>query len=471
MDDIFKKLGIVNRGLRYKLIIAFSLMSVIPILACFYLVSVYIFPMIDSIAGISVVIVLALLIALLGLFLARKIVDPVVDMAIEAKIIASGEYDRKVSVGSDDEVGHLGTAINMMTHRIKTNLDELKSYGQRMRDINVEVHKKVLALSSLLQIGNIISVGNQQLDTLLALAVEKAAMVFDGGFGLLFLSKDGYGDFVPRITYNATNSKLEKLVIKREGSDLINKILQEHSMIVIDKAARPAKDVVVFMQANELRNVMILPIFSGKLNLGFLMIGTNLENTVYSNEDIDMIKIFSKQITIAIENEMLSKKTEELAIKDELTDLYNKNFITARLEEEIRRAIFYQRPCSFILFNVDNFKSFREARGELAAEEAIKKMAKVMKENSTPVGKVARMAGDEFAMLLPEKNKREAIQIAEEVRRKVEATNLLREGKAVLAICGGVSENPIDGASRDELLKVASENLKKAKAAGKNRVV
>jgi len=471
MEDAFRKLGIVNRGLRYKLMLAFSLMSVIPILACFYLISVYILPRLDSIASVSAVVLFALIIAVLGLALAKKIINPVIEMAVEAKIIASGEYDRKIAVGSDDEVGHLGTAINMMTHKIKTNLDELKNYGQRMREINVEVHKKVLALSSLLQIGNIISTGSQQLDVLLALAVEKAAMVFDEGFGVLFLSKEGYGDFVPKISFNVANTGLEKMVIKRDGADLPSRIMRERSMLVVDRASRPAKEASSFMQSLELKNIILLPVFSGRLNLGLLMIGSGSEGFSFSSEDIDMIKIFSKQITIAIENDMLNKKTEELAIKDELTDLYNRNYIMMRLEEEIKRAIFYQRPCSFILFNVDNFKAFRDSRGELSAEEAIKKMAKVIKENSTPVGKVARMAGDEFAMLLPEKNKREAIQIAEDVRKKVEATNLLKEGKATLTVCGGVSENPIDGASRDELFKVASENLKKAKAAGKNRVV
>src|SRR3989338_8062441 len=113
-------------------------------------------------------------------------------------------------------------------------------------------------------------------------------------------------------------------------------------------------------------------------------------------------------MTIAIENDLLMKKTEELTITDDLTDLYNKAYIMSRLEEEIKRAIFYQRPCSFIIFNIDNFKAFREANGELVGEEVIKKVAKFIKDNADPIGKVARIGGDEFAMLLPEKNKRGA---------------------------------------------------------------
>ncbi|MEI6863360.1 MAG: GGDEF domain-containing protein, partial [Candidatus Omnitrophota bacterium] len=157
-------------------------------------------------------------------------------------------------------------------------------------------------------------------------------------------------------------------------------------------------------------------------------------------------------------------------IKDDLTDLYNKTFIMNRLEEEIRRAIFYQRPCSFIAFNIDNFRKFRDTYGELAAEEALKRVAKIIRDNLTPVGKAARIGGDDFAMLLPEKNKKEAVYIAEELRKKIETANLLRQGTASLTVCCGVGENPIDGSTAEEIYKKAVAAVKEAKSLGKNRV-
>ncbi len=166
------------------------------------------------------------------------------------------------------------------------------------------------------------------------------------------------------------------------------------------------------------------------------------------------------------------KKTKELAMKDELTALYNRNYILPRLDEEIKRAIFYQRPCSFILFNIDNSKNFRDVYGELMFEEALKKIADLLKNYTEPFGKAARTGGDEFALLLPEKNKREALSVAEDIRKKVEAFSFADTKAEVrlLTISVGVSENPIDGSTKDQILKKAMDAVSKAKVEGKNRV-
>ena len=459
-----------NKGLRYKLMLAFSLMSIIPLLAFMYLVSIYIFPTAKSLIDISVIISIAIVVALLGLIFAKGLINPVIDMAIEAKIIANGEYDRKVMINSDDEVGNLGISINAMTQKIKVNLDELKGYGQKMKEINVDVHKKVLALSSLLQIGDIISGGSMNIDTLLEMAVEKAAMVFDNGFGVLYVARDEGGDFFAKTSYNVDKENLESLIIKHDGRNFLNRVLHERVIVVFDKSVKRTKEIDDFISSSNLKNALAVPIFSGRRDMGLLLIGTRGEDFKFKTDDIDLIKVFSKQITIAMESDSLSKKNEELEIKDELTNLYNKNYIEARLEDEIKRAIFYQRPCSFVLFNIDNFKNFREVQGELAAEDLVKKVAKVLKENSTPVGKAARMAGDEFALLLPEKNKREALILAEDIRKKVESLNLSKENKLSVTISAGLGENPIDGSTNDEISKKAAENLRQAKALGRNKV-
>ena len=470
MKGFFRKMSLAPKGLRYKLVMAFSLMSIIPILACAYLIFSHTFPAMEDLINVAAVVILSVVVSVLGLVLAKGMVDPVIDMAIEARMIANGEFNREISISSEDEVGILGESINSMTQKIRLNLDELKNFSQRTKELNVEIHKKVLALSSLLQIGDLIATGSAGLDSILELSVQKVAMILDGGFCVFYMiPKEESGEFLPKAYSNIQEERLLDIVIKN-GEGLLGRIMEEKKIFMIDKTTKTTREIEIFKASGNIKNAVAIPIYSGMKNFGLLLVGNKQDDYRYEIDDLDLVKIFAKQITIAIENDIWLKKSEELSIKDDLTDLYSKGYILARLDEEIRRAIFYQRPCSLILLNIDNFKSLRETKGEIVTEDVIKRVAKLIKENTNPVGKAARVSGNEFAMLLPEKNKREAAYIAEDVRKQIEAANFSREGSLKITVSGGVSENPIDGSTQEELFNRAMDLLGNAKSMGKNRI-
>jgi diguanylate cyclase (GGDEF)-like protein len=141
------------------------------------------------------------------------------------------------------------------------------------------------------------------------------------------------------------------------------------------------------------------------------------------------------------------------------------------MDEDIKRAIFYQRPCSFLALNIDNSRTFCDMHGELSFEQALRKVAGLLKEYEGQFGKAARIGWDEFALLLPEKNKREAMDLAEDIRRRVESVIFADSQKMPMTVSIGVSENPIDGSTKDDLFKKAQDALARAKEKGKNRVM
>ena len=456
-----KKLFISNKGLRYKLMIAFSLMTIIPLLACVYLLSPYLTPGFQNLLNLAVIIFASIIISILGLVIAGNIISTVVKLSAETKRISDGDYDRSINIPDDDELGNLGQSINMMTKRIKSNLDELKNYGQSMKEINAEIQKKVTALSSLLQIDEVISAGSLQIDSLLELGVGKASDIFDMGFGALYLAREEGGDFIAKVCYNADKEKLAEIVIKRGGYGVLERAIESRKMLKAVEGMKLPRDLDDFRKAYNLKNFIAIPLYSDRMAFGLLLLGNRLSDFSYTDDDIDLAVVFAKHITIAIESDLLEKKNKELAIMDDLTGLYNKRYLLIRLEEEIKRSIFYQRPCALVVFRTDNLTAFREAYGEPLPEDAIKRVAKIIRDNNVPVGRAARIGGNEFAMLLPEKNKKEAANIAESVRKKIEGVNVLKMGKAGLKVKIGVSENPIDGATSDELFKKAIASLEK----------
>lgn len=465
-----KRSFISNKGLKHKLMVAFSLMTIIPILACTYLLSPYLTPGFQNLVNLAMIIFAAIVISILGLIIASGIISAVVELSAETRRISDGDYDRRVNMPGDDELDNLGQSINMMTRKIKSNLDELKNYEQDMKEITTEIQKKVTALSSLLKIDEVISAGSLQIDSLLELGVGKASDIFDMGFGALYMPREKGGDFIAKVCYNADKEKLAEIVIKRSAHGVLERAIENKKILQITDGMKLTNDLDDFKRAHNLKNFIAIPLYSDRMVFGLLLLGNRLSDFSYTSDDIDLATVFAKHMTIAIESDLLEKRNKELAIIDDLTGLYNKRYLLTQLEEEVKRAIFYQRPCAFIVFRVDNFKNFREANGELASEEALKRIAKVIKDNNIPVGRAARIGGSEFAMLLPEKNKREAAHIAEDVRRKIENVNVLKAGKASLAVTTGMSENPIDGATSDELFKKAMASMGELKSPGNNHI-
>ncbi|MFC1675336.1 diguanylate cyclase, partial [Candidatus Omnitrophota bacterium] len=242
--------------------------------------------------------------------------------------------------------------------------------------------------------------------------------------------------------------------------------------IMDNENAAPKVQADDFIKKFQLKNTAAMPIFLRGTVLGIFGIGNNLENCVYKKDDLELLDIFAKQVGIALENDFLTHRIERLEIKDPLTGLYNDKFIHTRLKEEIQRAIVYQRPCSYVLLDVDNFEKFHQSFGSLQAEDSLKKISSLLRDSVSEIDRVARAGDNQFAMVLPEKNKRQAQEIAESIRKKIEFSfGEEDDQKKRLTVSGGVSENPLDGVEADELLIKAQESLVLAKQQGKNRIV
>jgi diguanylate cyclase (GGDEF)-like protein len=150
-----------------------------------------------------------------------------------------------------------------------------------------------------------------------------------------------------------------------------------------------------------------------------------------------------------------SEKIEKLEIKDTLTGLYNERFIHSRLEEELRRALAYHRPCAFVLFRIDDFRRLYDNFGIRFAETVLKKVAFLIKDSVSEIDYVSRFGDTEFAVLLPERNKRKAIDIAENIKGKIEFSFSEETPDKRITLSGTVSENPLDGIVAEELITKA----------------
>lgn len=460
-----------SRTIKQKLMVAFQLMSILPLLVCIYLVSNYILPKFGFKIDVIATVIISIFVALIGLLVIKEVFDRLTSVAMEAKFIAAGDINRKLEVSHDDEIGDLGNVLNQLTQRIRGNMEELKHYSERTTEINIEIQKRVIVLSNLMQISTLISQGSK-FEDILKIAVEKSKFLASSETAFLLFRDENKDFFYMKIVDGARADYLMGIVVGAK-EDIYNKFLNFNKLLILDKQNLLSDNLTVdFLEKFQLKNCLAMPVFLKGRVKAILGIGNTREGFQYSKDDIELLDIFSKQIAIAIENDIMASRIEKLEIKDALTGLYNQTFINSRLQEEIKRAIAYQRPCAFIIFNIDNFNNYRDKFGLIAAEVAIKKIAVLVRDSVTEFDRVGRTGDDEFSVILPEKNKRQAQDVAEDIRKKIEFVYSEEQDQDKrLTFSAGVAENPLDGIEAKQLILKAGELLGKAKTQGKNRVV
>lgn len=157
-----------------------------------------------------------------------------------------------------------------------------------------------------------------------------------------------------------------------------------------------------------------------------------------------------------------------LAAYDPLTGLVNRREFVRALGSELVRANRNGEPLSLVIADLDHFKRVNDDHGHLVGDEVLVCVARDLLRSVRPFDLVARIGGEEFAVVLPRSGKREATLVAERIRALVALTtcgNL----PGVTVSCG-LAAYPADADSLRALVKRADDAMYAAKRAGRNTV-
>ncbi len=177
---------------------------------------------------------------------------------------------------------------------------------------------------------------------------------------------------------------------------------------------------------------------------------------------------------LAIESAERSARTDELyrqSREDALTGLPNRRDFTERMAEEGRRAERFQQPLCIAMVDIDHFKRVNDKFGHAAGDQAQVEIARRLRSALRSGDLVARLGGEEFAVLLPNAIAVDAHALCERLREAVAATPVLLANAAHrVTISIGVTTY-VPPESTDDALSRADMRLYGAKAAGRNRVI
>ncbi|MDD5238753.1 MAG: HAMP domain-containing protein, partial [Candidatus Omnitrophica bacterium] len=226
-------MSLASRSLRYKLKISFYLMSILPLLVCIYLVSNYVLPNVGVKVDVIASVAISTIIAVAGFLVIKEVFDRIVSVSAVAKLIAAGNIHYKLDIEHQDEVGDLGHSLNQLTARIRSNMDELKTYSEKTTEINLDIQKRVLVLSSLLQISSLVSQG-AKLEDILRVATEKARLLANSDVSYLLYREDEIEDFCVKIADGANSEYLLKIMVEPQES-LFQKAININKPLILDK--------------------------------------------------------------------------------------------------------------------------------------------------------------------------------------------------------------------------------------------
>jgi len=218
--------------------------------------------------------------------------------------------------------------------------------------------------------------------------------------------------------------------------------------------------------------IVLIPLKAKNKINGIIAADNFINREPITKDDIRMLTMLANQAGLAIENSQLYEKTVMLANLDSLTELWNHGYFQFLLNSELGKARAIQQPLSLLMLDIDYFKVYNDALGHQAGDKILKELAMLLKKQSRKMDHVCRYGGEEFAIILPQTDKKEALLIAERLRMDVEKCNFLHEDilpNKKLTVSLGISSFPEDGLLPTELILASDKFLYQAKNKGRNK--
>lgn len=274
------------------------------------------------------------------------------------------------------------------------------------------------------------------------------------------------------------------------------------NVVLVDASKDKAFADNAYIVKQRVKSLLCVPIIhQDKIN-GILYLENNLTTGAFTEQRIELLMLLSSWMSISIDNahlyhaqqasndnlenlveqrtqelsaalkvlEKQGQKMYELAMKDQLTKLYNRHYLFEIAAKNIKEAERFSEPMSMVVVDIDFFKKLNDTQGHQVGDQILESVAELLMSAMRSSDVAARFGGEEFVLLLSRCSLAEAKTKAEDLREQIE--QLLPNGLLITASFGVSSLELISGeANFDALFKLADQALYQAKDEGRNRVV
>ncbi len=181
-------------------------------------------------------------------------------------------------------------------------------------------------------------------------------------------------------------------------------------------ASMPESGLKNFFEANQIKSYLVFPLFAEKSLWGFIAFYNCKAAKIWTSSEISVLTLFAGAMSGAVERHSFEKKIEDLSYHDQLTGLYNRRFF----EEEMQRLDTRRNyPLTVIIADVNGLKLTNDAFGHFLGDKLLQKASDVFRSGCRADDIIARIGGDEFSILLPKTDSREAQRIIRRIQNTI----------------------------------------------------
>ncbi|PIP19581.1 MAG: hypothetical protein COT38_02365 [Candidatus Omnitrophica bacterium CG08_land_8_20_14_0_20_41_16] len=263
-----------------------------------------------------------------------------------------------------------------------------------------------------------------------------------------------------------------KTLIHDTNKNLLSLVAQEEMPLHLTEETIANYKNTPIVQMLKSEELVLIPLKAKDKINGIIVADNFITREPITKDDIRMLTMLANQAGLAIENSQLYEKTVMMAHLDSLTELWNHGYFQYLLNTELEKSRTTQTPLSLLMLDIDYFKVYNDALGHQSGDKALKELAILLKNQSRKMDFVCRYGGEEFAIILPQTDKKEALLIAERLRMDIEKYVFVHEEilpNKKLTVSLGIATFPEDGLLPTELITASDKFLYQAKNKGRNK--
>ncbi len=328
-----------------------------------------------------------------------------------------------------------------------------------------EDSRRISQLQTFSEIGKAVTSSLDQ-EAILKIVMEKIRRLLHPGNWSLLLADEETGDLKFEIAVGRGSTKLKGMTIK-SGEGVAGWVAREKKPLLVNDVSNDPRfsKRVDTITRYKTRSIICVPLLAKDKCLGVIELINRPKTKKFTEEDLLLLTALAGYSAIAIENANYFTQIHELTITDDLTGLYNSRHLHARLDDEIERARRFKYSLSMIFIDLDYFKNVNDEYGHMYGSKVLKEAAMLLQGSIRAIDMAFRYGGDEFIILMPKTEKKNARLVAKKLRDAVRKYVFLEEDglNHRLTASFGVAAYPKDAKDKMTLLHMADNAMYKVK--------